>query len=67
MGFSLTLIVAGAILAWAVTATSKDIDLEVTGYIIFGIGIFGLAIWMVNTMIHRWALKTGRFRPGPLG
>ena len=34
MGLSLTLIVVGAVLAWAITATSKDIDIEVTGYIL---------------------------------
>jgi hypothetical protein len=65
MGLSLTLIVLGAVLAWAITATSKNIDIEVTGYIVFGVGIFGLAIWIINTAIHRWALKTGRFHPAP--
>ena len=38
-----------------------------TGYIIFGVGIFGLAIWMVNTAFYRWALRTGRFHPAPPG
>lgn len=64
LGLSLTLIAAGAILAWAITATSNDIDLEITGYITLGIGLFGLAIWIANTMVNRWAMSTGRFHPG---
>ena len=65
MGLSLTLIVVGAVLAWAITWTSDNIDLEVTGYIIFGTGIFGLAVWIVNALIQRWALRTGRFHSAP--
>jgi hypothetical protein len=65
LGLSLTLIAAGAILAWAITATSKDIDLVITGYIALGVGLFGLAIWLVNTSVNRWALSTGRFHPAP--
>ena len=48
LGLSLFLIAAGAILAWAVTATTDGIDLEVVGYIVFGIGIFGLAAWLLS-------------------
>ena len=48
LGFSLFLVAAGAILAWAVTARPSGIDLEVTGAIVFGIGCLGVAIWLVN-------------------
>ena len=48
LGLSLFFVAAGAILAWAVTATTEGIDLDVVGYIVFGIGIFGLAVWLVN-------------------
>ncbi len=65
LGLSLTLIAAGAILAWAITATSNDIDLVITGYITLCVGLFGLFIWIVNTMVNRWALSTGRFHPAP--
>jgi len=67
LGLSLTLVAAGAVLAWAVTATSENIDLVITGYIIFGVGAFGLGIWLANRMVTRWAIRTGRFAIGPDG
>lgn len=48
LGLSMFFIAAGAILAWAVTAQTDGIDLDVTGYIVFGIGCFGVAVWLVN-------------------
>ena len=65
LGMSLTLVAAGAVPAWAITSTPDDIDLVVTGYIVFGIGLFGLGVWIVNTIVRRWALSTGRVRDLP--
>ncbi|MFQ5426220.1 MAG: hypothetical protein ACE5EV_03975 [Gaiellales bacterium] len=67
LGLSLTLVAAGAVLAWAVTADPDEIDLVITGYVIFGIGLFGLGIWLVNSLVTRWAIRTGRFAVGPGG
>jgi uncharacterized membrane protein YedE/YeeE len=51
LGLSLFFIAAGAILAWAVTAEPSGIDLTITGYIVFGIGCFGVLIWIVNWVV----------------
>jgi hypothetical protein len=51
LGLSLFFIISGAILAWAVTAQTDGIDLTTTGYIVFGIGCFGVASWLVNWLI----------------
>ena len=67
MGLSLTLVAAGAILAWAITAKPDDIDLEIAGCIVLGTGLFGLGVWIVNAVVERWALRTGRFHSAPPG
>lgn len=64
LGGSLFFIAAGAILAYAVTAEPEDIDLTVTGQILLAIGLFGLFIWFVNTLVARWAISSGRLPPG---
>jgi len=48
LGLSLFFVGAGAILAWAVTATTEGIDLDIVGYIVFGIGCFGVGAWLVD-------------------
>ncbi len=48
LGLSLFFVAAGAILAWAVTAQFESINLETTGYIVFGIGCFGVGAWLLN-------------------
>lgn len=64
LGGSLFFIAAGAILAYAITAEPKDIDLTITGQILLGIGLFGLFIWLINSIVARWAVSTGRLHPG---
>jgi Domain of unknown function (DUF6458) len=44
---SLVLIAAGAILAWAVTATVPGVDIHVIGVILLVIGIVGLFLSLV--------------------
>jgi multisubunit Na+/H+ antiporter MnhB subunit len=39
LGFSAVLVVAGAVLAWAVTADAEGIDLNMVGVIMFVVGI----------------------------
>lgn len=46
LGLSLFFVTAGAILAVAVTAETEGIDLEVVGMILFGLGVFGVALWL---------------------
>ncbi len=52
LGLSLFFVTSGAILAWAVTAQTEGIDLEVTGYIVFAIGCFGVAVWLLNWLFN---------------
>lgn len=44
IGFSLALVTAGAILAWAVNATVAGIDITVVGVILMVVGCVGLAL-----------------------
>ncbi|HRV60053.1 MAG: hypothetical protein KDB54_03390 [Solirubrobacterales bacterium] len=41
-GFSLFLVAVGAILAFAVTATVSGVDINIVGWILMGVGAFGL-------------------------
>jgi hypothetical protein len=43
-GISLILIAAGAILAWAVTATTSGVDINTVGYLLLVVGIVGLVL-----------------------
>jgi hypothetical protein len=49
MGVSVSLVViaAGAILAFAVTATTDGVDLEAVGWILMGVGFFGLIVSLI--------------------
>jgi hypothetical protein len=49
MGVSVSLVViaAGAILAFAVTATTEGVDLEAVGWILMGVGLFGLIVSLI--------------------
>jgi beta-lactamase regulating signal transducer with metallopeptidase domain len=47
VGVSLLLIAAGAILAWAVNATTNGLDVNTVGYILLVIGIIGLVLSMM--------------------
>ena len=44
VGVSLLLIAAGAVLAWAVTATTNGLDINTVGYILLVVGIIGLVL-----------------------
>lgn len=44
---SILVIAAGAILAWGVTAESKDFDVNAIGVILLVVGILGLVISMI--------------------
>jgi hypothetical protein len=46
LGTSIFLIAVGAVLAFAVNVHTTGIDLNTVGYILFGIGIFGLLLSM---------------------
>ncbi len=51
LGTSLLLIAAGAILRWAVTASTSGINLHVVGLILIIIGLVGFVIslfWMIH-------------------
>lgn len=57
--FSLLLIAAGAILAYAVTATVEGIDLVAVGVILMIVGGIGLALSILYTMsLLPWARPT---------
>ena len=43
-GFSLVLTAAGAILAWAVNASSSAFNIHAIGYILLAVGIVGLLL-----------------------
>jgi hypothetical protein len=44
IGVSLLLIAAGAILAWAVHATTNGFDVNTVGYILLVVGVIGLLL-----------------------
>ena len=50
IGISIVMIAAGAILAWAVTATTTGVDLNTVGLILFFVGIAGLVISLLVSM-----------------
>ncbi len=58
LGISLVLIALGAILRWAVTASTSGVDLRVVGLILLVVGIIGLVLSLVF-----WA-SLGRWLPG---
>jgi hypothetical protein len=47
IALSLLLIAAGAILAFAVTATANGIDLNTVGWILMGVGVLGLILTLL--------------------
>ena len=47
IGVSLILIAAGAILTWAVTATTSGVNIHTVGVILMVVGIVGLLISLV--------------------
>ncbi len=49
IGGALILIAAGAILKWAVTATTSGVNLHTVGTVLFVIGLIGLALAMIYT------------------
>jgi uncharacterized membrane protein YgdD (TMEM256/DUF423 family) len=64
---SLVLIAAGAILRWAVSASTSGIDLRSVGLILLIVGIVGFVVslmWM-TFLADRWSRGTGPGRdPG---
>jgi hypothetical protein len=62
IALSLLLIAAGAILAFAVTATTSGIDLNTVGWILMGIGVLGLVLTLIfwNTWFGAGAIRGRR-------
>jgi hypothetical protein len=50
IGLSIVMIAAGAILAWAVSATTSGVDLNTVGLILFFVGLAGLVISLLVSM-----------------
>lgn len=46
-GFGIVLIAAGAILAWAVDATSRSVDIQAVGYILLAVGAVCVLVSLV--------------------
>jgi tellurite resistance protein TehA-like permease len=44
IGGSLFLVAVGAILAFAVTGEVSGVDIEIVGWILLGVGVFGLVL-----------------------
>jgi hypothetical protein len=53
LGFSLLLIAAGAVLAWAVEVDAEGVNLNTVGLILFAVGIVGALATMVLTGVDR--------------
>lgn len=56
LGTSLLLIAVGAVLRWAITATTSGINLHTVGLILMIVGLVGFLIslfWMVNATDRR--------------
>jgi uncharacterized protein DUF6458 len=53
IGLSITLIAAGAILKYAITADVSGIDIQVVGVILMVVGILGLAISLLILAMDR--------------
>jgi Domain of unknown function (DUF6458) len=51
IGISIVLIAAGAVLAWAVTATTNGVDLNTVGLILFFVGLAGLVVSALSAMV----------------
>ena len=47
IGASLVLIAVGAVLAWAVNASTSGFDVNTVGYILLVVGIIGLVLSMI--------------------
>lgn len=58
LGASLFLIAIGAILAFAVNTELAGIDIEIVGWILLGIGVFGLLLSLLVLSRQR-----GRYGP----
>ena len=70
IGSSLVLITAGAILAWAFDVNWESFDLNMAGYIIFGVGILSLLISFYMYQSKRKRMReiqemANSRRPGP--
>ena len=50
IGISILLIAAGAVMAWAVTATVNGIDIHNVGLILFFVGIAGLVVSLLASL-----------------
>ena len=47
IGISILLIAVGAILAFAVNATTNGVDIQTVGWIVLGVGVFGLVLSLI--------------------
>ena len=47
IGFSIFLLAAGAVLAFAITDTIADVDLTVVGYILMAAGLAGVIVSLI--------------------
>jgi hypothetical protein len=58
VGASLFLIAVGAVLAFAVTGEVSGLDIEIVGWILLGVGAFGLSISLLLGRRRRLASQT---------
>jgi hypothetical protein len=50
VGVSILLIAAGAVMAWAVTATTDGVNIHNVGLILFFVGIAGLVVALLTSL-----------------
>lgn len=70
LGTSLLLIAVGAVLRWAVTATTSGVNLHTIGLILMivgGVGFIIAVFWMVNAADRRRADYPSAAYPEPRG
>jgi len=60
-GFSLFLIVTGAILRYAITWDPEGVDLDVIGLILIIAGLVGLCIWLIWFLVSRSDRQQDRY------
>ncbi|MGI9556787.1 MAG: DUF6458 family protein [Solirubrobacterales bacterium] len=60
-GFSLFLIVLGAILRYAVTWDPEGVDLDVIGLILMIAGLIGVCIWLIWFLVGRSDRQQARY------
>lgn len=67
IGFSIFLLAAGAILAFAVDATVAGLDINVIGWVLMAAGVLGLVLTMFLLAPRRRRTVTEQTIPGAAG